>query len=63
LSHSGTPKAVPRFRFSDLALWASKPCVDARGLVAGSLDKRVKLGGMNEFHTAAKQADVKVIRF
>src|SRR5713226_3960581 len=28
-------------------LWPCKPCVEARGLVASSLDGRVKLGGMN----------------
>jgi predicted peroxiredoxin len=44
-------------------LWACKPCVDARGLVASSLDKRVKLGGMNEFHAAAKETDTRVVAF
>jgi len=44
-------------------LWACKPCVDARGLVAASLDKRVKLGGMNEFHAAAKRSDARVVSF
>ena len=39
-------------------LWACKPCVDARGLPAGALDKRVKLGGMNDFHAATKNAEV-----
>jgi tRNA 2-thiouridine synthesizing protein D len=44
-------------------LWACKPCVDARGLGASSLDKRVKLGGMNEFHAACKEADTRVVTF
>jgi len=44
-------------------LWACKPCVDARGLAASSLDRRVKLGGMNEFHAAAKAPDAKVVSF
>jgi tRNA 2-thiouridine synthesizing protein D len=44
-------------------LWACKPCVDARGLAASSLDKRVKLGGMNEFHAACKEADTRVMTF
>jgi sulfur relay (sulfurtransferase) complex TusBCD TusD component (DsrE family) len=46
-------------------LWACRPCVDARGLDPSSLDRRVKLGGMNEFHAAAKQpdSDSKVIAF
>ena len=27
------------------------------------LDKRVKIGGMNEFHAAAKEADTRVVTF
>jgi tRNA 2-thiouridine synthesizing protein D len=46
----------------NVTLWACKPCVEARGL-AGALDKRVKLGGMNEFHAAAKEADTRVVTF
>src|SRR5438132_7631847 len=42
-----------------VTLWACKPCVEARGL--GSLDKRIKLGGMNEFHAASKEPDTRVI--
>ena len=42
-------------------LWACKPCVEARGLAA--LDKRVKLGGMHEFHAAAKEPDTQVVSF
>ena len=41
-----------------VTLWACKPCVDARGLPTGALDKRVKLGGMNDFHAATKNAEV-----
>jgi predicted peroxiredoxin len=44
-------------------LWACKPCVDARGLPAQSLDSRVSLGGMNEFHAAAREPDTRVIAF
>jgi tRNA 2-thiouridine synthesizing protein D len=44
-------------------LWACKPCVDARGLAASSLDKRVKLGGMNEFHAASKEPDTRAVTF
>jgi hypothetical protein len=44
-------------------LWACRPCVDARGLARSSLDRRVKLGGMNEFHAGAKQSDSKVVAF
>jgi hypothetical protein len=32
-------------------------------LTAVSLDKRAKLGGMNDFHAAAKQPDAKVVNF
>lgn len=45
------------------ALWACKPCVDARGLAPASLDKRIKLGGMNEFHAAAKESETRVVTF
>lgn len=38
-------------------------CLEARGLNGSSLDKRTKLGGMNDFHAAAKDADARVINF
>jgi tRNA 2-thiouridine synthesizing protein D len=44
-------------------LWACKPCVDARGLAAASLDKRIKLGGMNEFHASGKEPDTRMVTF
>jgi tRNA 2-thiouridine synthesizing protein D len=47
----------------NVTLWACRPCVDARGLAAASLDRRVKLGGMNELHAAAKQPDTRMIGF
>jgi tRNA 2-thiouridine synthesizing protein D len=47
----------------NVILWACRPCVDARGLAPPSLDHRVMLGGMNEFHAAAKQPDSKVVAF
>jgi tRNA 2-thiouridine synthesizing protein D len=47
----------------NVILWACRPCADARGLAPPSLDHRVKLGGMNEFHAAAKQPDSKVVAF
>jgi sulfur relay (sulfurtransferase) complex TusBCD TusD component (DsrE family) len=64
--------AGPPNRYDEVAshpkvnLWACRPCVDARGLAPSSLDRpsldrRVKLGGMNEFLAAAKQPDTKVI--
>ena len=46
-----------------VTLWACRPCVEARGLAAASLDERVKLGGMNEFHAAAKLPDTRVLGF
>jgi tRNA 2-thiouridine synthesizing protein D len=45
------------------ALWACKPCVEVRGLTAAVLDPRIKLGGMNEFHAAAKLFDTRVVTF
>ena len=42
----------------NVALWACKPCVEARGLGPTVLDQRVKLGGMNDFHAATKNAEV-----
>jgi len=47
----------------NVVLLACKPCVEARGLPAAALDKRVKLAGMNEFHTAAKEPDTRVVTF
>ena len=47
----------------NVTFWACKPCVDVRGLAAAALDKRVKLGGMNEFHAASRQPDTRVITF
>jgi tRNA 2-thiouridine synthesizing protein D len=44
-------------------LWACKPCVEVRGLAGAVLDRRIKLGGMNEFHAAAKGADARVISY
>jgi predicted peroxiredoxin len=44
-------------------LWACKPCVEVRGLPPATLDKRIKLGGMNEFHAAAKETDTRVVTF
>ena len=46
-----------------VTLWACKPCVEVRGLTGAVLDKRVKLGGMNEFHAATKQPDTQMISF
>jgi tRNA 2-thiouridine synthesizing protein D len=42
---------------------ACKPCLEARGLTAAALDSRIKLGGMGEFHAAAKRADARVVNF
>ena len=59
----------PPNRYEEIAsnpkvtLWACRPCVEARGLVASSLDHRVKLGGMNDFYAAAKTPDTKVASF
>ena len=47
----------------NVTLMVCKPCVEARGLDAAALDKRIKLAGMNEFHAAAKQPDARVVNF
>ncbi len=47
----------------NVTLMACKPCVDARGLAAAALDKRVTLAGMNEFHAAGRQPDARVVNF
>ena len=59
----------PPNRYEEIAshpnatLMACKPCLEARGLNAAALDKRVKLAGMNDFHAAAKQSDARVVNF
>jgi tRNA 2-thiouridine synthesizing protein D len=59
----------PPNRFEDVAnhpkatLLCCKPCLEARGLDAAGLDKRVSLGGMNEFHAAAQKPDARVVNF
>jgi tRNA 2-thiouridine synthesizing protein D len=59
----------PPNRYEEIAghakvtLWACKPCVEARGLSPSSLDRRIKLGGMNDFYAAAKVADARVVSF
>lgn len=47
----------------NITLLACKPCLDARGLGAVTLDKRVKLAGMGEFLAAAKLPDARVVNF
>ena len=47
----------------NVTLMACRPCVEARGLSASILDKRIKLAGMNEFHAAAKQVEARVVNF
>ena len=59
----------PPNRYEEIAsnpkvtLWACRPCAEARGLVGSSLDPRVKLGGMNDFHAAAKAPDTRIASF
>jgi hypothetical protein len=48
---------------ANVTLWACRPCVEALGLAAGSLDRRVKPGGMNDFQAAAKGPEAKVVSF
>ncbi len=59
----------PPNRYEEIAshqkvmLLACKPCVEARGLAAASLDRRVRLAGMNDFYAAAKAADARLVNF
>jgi tRNA 2-thiouridine synthesizing protein D len=46
-----------------VTLWGCKPCVEVRGLAAATLDRRIKLGGMNDFYAAAKGMDARVINY
>jgi tRNA 2-thiouridine synthesizing protein D len=48
---------------SNTILWACKPCVEVRGLAGATLDRRIKFGGMNEFHAAAKEPDTQLISY
>jgi predicted peroxiredoxin len=42
---------------------ACKPCVDVRKIGDASLDRRVAVAGMNEFHAAAAKEGAKVVCF
>jgi tRNA 2-thiouridine synthesizing protein D len=46
-----------------VTLWACKPCVEVRGLVGAVLDRRFKIGGMNDFYAAAKGANAQIINY
>jgi len=47
----------------NVALWACRPCVEARGLAPQTLDERVKLGGMNDLIAAARRPDARMVNF
>ena len=59
----------PPNRYEEIAsnpgvrLMACRPCVEARGLDTGALDKRVTLAGMNEFHAALARPDARAMSF
>ncbi len=59
----------PPNRYEEIAgnarvtLWACRPCVEARALAVPTLDRRVKLGGMNDVHAAAKAPDARAVSF
>jgi tRNA 2-thiouridine synthesizing protein D len=42
---------------------ACKPCVEVRHIAEASLDKRIALGGMNDFYAAAAREDARVVTF
>jgi tRNA 2-thiouridine synthesizing protein D len=48
---------------SKVSLWACKQCIDVRGLAGVPLDRRIKLGGMNDFHAAARAPDARIISY
>jgi len=60
----GPPK---RFRevidHQNSEIWVCQPCVDVRKISAKSLDPKIKIGGMNDFHSAAKHGDARVVNF
>ena len=47
----------------NVKLWVCKPCVEVRGLATAALDVRAKIGGMNDYHAAAKEPDTRVVAF
>lgn len=47
----------------NVKLWVCKPCVEVRGLTTAALDARAKVGGMNDYHAAAKEPDTRVVAF
>jgi tRNA 2-thiouridine synthesizing protein D len=48
---------------ANATVFVCKPCLEARGISGTSLDRRVRLGGMNDFHAASKEAEAKIINF
>jgi tRNA 2-thiouridine synthesizing protein D len=59
----------PPNKYEDVAanpnatIFVCKPCLEARGIDASALDKRTRLGGMNDFHAAARLPDARVVNF
>lgn len=57
----------PRFEevvsHANAKVLACKPCVEVRHIAEASLDKRIALGGMNDFHAAAARDGAKVVTF
>ncbi len=62
------PFGPPR-RFEEVVAHAKatvlvcKPCAEVRHIAEASLDKRLKLAGMNDFHAAAAREDARVVTF
>lgn len=44
-------------------VFVCKPCLEARGLDAAALDTRTRLGGMGDFHAAARDPEARVVNF
>jgi sulfur relay (sulfurtransferase) complex TusBCD TusD component (DsrE family) len=57
----------PRFEevlsHADATVLACKPCVQVRRIAEADLDRRIALGGMNDFHAAAARQDARVVAF
>jgi predicted peroxiredoxin len=58
---------APRFEevvsHANATVLACRPCVEVRRIAQADLDRRIALGGMNDFHAAAAREDARVVAF
>ena len=60
----GPPKRFDEvLNHTDSEILVCGPCVDVRHIPSVSLDPRIKIGGMNDFHTAATRDNARVVSF